>query len=152
MATIILFSILLKVVGSHYANSVSNHYRRLSLPERALISSANWISGYWIVIAILMIGLAAFIVFRQRARATSEVALSQDDRNILNTLVSLCKAYAANDKASIMHLEPKATRIGEALNKKGGIMEMRKVFSRIPDQQGKRTLEMHWDGIGDWRG
>lgn len=70
----------------------------------------------------------------------------------LGTLVALCRAYAANDEAAIGRLEPEATRIGKELDRRGGIAEMRKVFAQIPDMRGKRTLEMHWGGIGEWRG
>jgi len=74
------------------------------------------------------------------------------DREILDILVALCHAYAANDEAAITKLEPQATKIGEDLHRRGGIQEMRRVYSLVPSMQGKRTLEMHWDGIGEWRG
>lgn len=70
----------------------------------------------------------------------------------LSVLVDLCRAYAANDTEAIERLEPRATRIGQRLDREGGIAEMRRVFAQIPDMRGKRTLEMHWGGIGDWRG
>jgi hypothetical protein len=74
------------------------------------------------------------------------------DRDMLQILILLCEAYARNDAERINRLEPKATRIGEALDRRGGIEEMRRVFALIPAQPGKRTLEMHWGGIGEWRG
>lgn len=83
------------------------------------------------------------------AQAPERVAA---DGSALSTLIALCRAYASNDEAAIARLEPMATRIGEDLNRRGGIEEMRRVFSKIPPMQGKRTLEMHWGGIGEWRG
>lgn len=77
---------------------------------------------------------------------------SELDSEIIRTLERLCRAYASNDRAPIALLEPKATAIGESLHTRGGISEMRSVFYLIPPQQGRRTLEMHWGGIGDWRG
>lgn len=67
-----------------------------------------------------------------------------NDRGMLDVLVGLCHAYAANDTVAIAKLEPEATRIGEELNRRGGIQEMRRIFTLVPSMQGKRTLEMHW--------
>lgn len=74
------------------------------------------------------------------------------DREMSDVLVRLCQAYADDDKSLIRRLEPVATKIGEQLNQKGGIREMRRVFGLVPAMRGKRTLEMHWQGIGDWLG
>jgi hypothetical protein len=74
------------------------------------------------------------------------------DEEIVDVLVQLCDAYAANDRSAISRLEPEATRIGQQLDNRGGIAEMRRIYKMVPDIRGKRTLEMHWDGIGDWRG
>ena len=49
-------------------------------------------------------------------------------------------------------LEPLARQIGEALNQQGGLTEMRRVFALLGGRRGSRTLEMHWNGIGEWRG
>jgi len=75
----------------------------------------------------------------------------QDDQ-ILGVLRRLCKAYAEGDTGTIRSLEPQATEIGRALNLTGGIEEMRRIFAKLGDAPGSRTLDMHWDGIGDWRG
>lgn len=74
------------------------------------------------------------------------------DNEMIGTLKQLCQAYADNDTSLISRLEPEATRIGEELDARGGIDEMRRVYGLIPDMRGKRTLEMHWDGIGHWLG
>ena len=77
---------------------------------------------------------------------------SLNDSEMVQLLQQLCRAYAANDRAMIVSLEPKATDIGKVLDRRGGIAEMRRIFDLIPVQQGRRTLEMHWGGIGEWRG
>lgn len=75
----------------------------------------------------------------------------QDDQ-ALDTLRRLCAAYMTNDRPAIQVLEPMATQIGEELDRRGGIQEMRRVFALLGGVPGSRTLEMHWDGVGDWRG
>lgn len=71
---------------------------------------------------------------------------------MLKELVKLCEAYDRNDSQAIKDLEPLATRIGEMLNQRGGIEEMRRVFDMLGPIRGARTLDMHWGGIGEWRG
>ncbi len=82
--------------------------------------------------------------------ATSGGVLS--DTQMLDTLTRLCNAYAADDSAEVARLEPVASRIGEELNRRGGVPEMRRMWNRLGNIRGSRTLDMHWDGIGDWRG
>lgn len=74
------------------------------------------------------------------------------DEQMIGVLTQVCQAYAENDRSAISRLEPEATRIGRDLDGRGGIAEMRRIYKRIPDMRGKRTLEMHWGGIGDWLG
>ena len=74
------------------------------------------------------------------------------DNEIVEVLIRLCKAYAADDRGAIARLEPEATRIGQELDRRGGISEMRRIYKLVPEMRGKRTLDMHWDGIGEWRG
>jgi hypothetical protein len=71
---------------------------------------------------------------------------------MLEILGALCQAYAANDRAAVAKLEPVASAIGEDLNRRGGIAEMRRIFGALGGRPGARTLEMHWHGIGDWLG
>jgi hypothetical protein len=87
---------------------------------------------------------------RELVRARRRLMANETDH--VETLVRLCQAYADNDTAAIARLEPEATRIGRELHKQHGIEAMRRVYSQVPDMPGKRTLEMHWDGIGNWRG
>ncbi len=77
--------------------------------------------------------------------------VSSGDQEMLDTLVQLCDAYADNDTAAIARLEPEATHIGEVLDQRGGLREMRRIFELVGDRRGIRTLEMHWGHIGDWR-
>ena len=79
-------------------------------------------------------------------------ASSMSDSEMLKELVKLCEAYTRNDKQAIEDLEPLATRIGEALNQRGGIEEMRRIFAMLGPIRGARNIDMHWDRIGDWMG
>ena len=84
------------------------------------------------------------------AWARSNVA-RYTESEMLSALCLLCEAYANNDPL-YEELEPVATEIGRRLDQHGGISEMRRVFYMIPVIKGRRALEMHWGGIGDWRG
>jgi hypothetical protein len=77
-------------------------------------------------------------------------AAAQDDA--IAVLRQLCLAYSRNDSEAVAQLEDDARAIGEALNSTGGFQEMRRVFKQVELTPGSRTLDMHWDGIGDWRG
>jgi hypothetical protein len=79
---------------------------------------------------------------------------SYDAAAMLAALRRLCDAYAtmSPDAEEIERLELIATAIGERLNSEGGIAEMRGMFDRLGGVRGARTLDMHWGGIGDWRG
>ena len=74
------------------------------------------------------------------------------DQQMVQVLTNLCQAYANSDNTAIARLEPEATKIGEELNARGGMNEMRRIFATVPNVRGKGTVEMHWGGIGDWRG
>ena len=85
----------------------------------------------------------------QEAQNVEENIMS--DQEMLSTLKRLCNAYAQDDPI-YKELEPLATKIGQQLNDRGGINEMRRIFYQLGGMRGVRTLEMHWGGIGDWRG
>ena len=74
------------------------------------------------------------------------------DDEMLAILKQLCAAYMSNDRGTTQRLEPKATEIGEELHLRGGMREMQRIFGLLGGIPGWRTLEMHWDGIGNWRG
>ena len=74
------------------------------------------------------------------------------DKEMLDILRKLCFAWMMNDKPQIYALEPLAKNIGEELNRRGGTREMLRVFDQLGPIPGRRTLEMHWNGIGNWRG
>jgi HEAT repeat protein len=88
----------------------------------------------------------------QRVAKMVSKAQRMSDREMVESLASLCRAYAEDAPEVIDALEPLATAIGRRLNERGGIREMRRVFAMLHDERGTRTLDMHWDGIGDWRG
>ena len=79
-------------------------------------------------------------------------AQRMSDREMVESLASPCRANADDAREVIDALEPLATAIGRRLNERGGIREMRRVFAMLDDERGTRTLDMHWGGIGDWRG
>ena len=78
--------------------------------------------------------------------------VTADEARVINTLRQLCDAYMRNDKLAVEKLEPIATQIGKDLNDRGGLDEMRRVFHQLNGMPGSRTLEMHWNGIGQWMG
>jgi len=89
----------------------------------------------------------------QTASTTRQIrGFKDNEESDVRVLTELCAAYTANNQQAIKSLESKATRIGRKLHRRGGLEEMRRIFRMLPDVQGKRTLEMHWHGIGDWFG
>jgi HEAT repeat protein len=87
---------------------------------------------------------------RQVENVRSRVS-GMSDQEMVSALRKLCNAYEVDDRGAIAELEPLATAIGERLNDRGGITEMRRVFHQLEGIRGARTVEMHWGGIGDWR-
>jgi hypothetical protein len=85
------------------------------------------------------------------ARAINTVK-SLSDARMVEILKQLCVAYSTDDKSAILELEPLATAIGRELNRRGGVSEMRQYLDELKNMRGTRTLDMHWNGIGDWRG
>ena len=77
--------------------------------------------------------------------------IMRNDHEMLSILKRLCNAYAQDDPM-YKELEPLATKIGQQLNEHGGINEMRRLFAQLQNIREARTLEMHWGGIGEWRG
>jgi len=77
---------------------------------------------------------------------------SMRDAEMIKILKKLCKAYMDNDKETITYNEPIARDIGEELDRRGGLVEMRRVFALLNGCPGSRTLEMHWHRIGQWMG
>ncbi|MCX6558123.1 MAG: HEAT repeat domain-containing protein [Candidatus Aminicenantes bacterium] len=77
---------------------------------------------------------------------------NDQDQKMLEILVQLCDAYVSSNAAEISKLEPLATQIGKTLHERGGLSEMRRLYEQLGERKGSRTLEMHWNGIGDWRG
>ena len=80
--------------------------------------------------------------------ATSPVSYTA----MFKVLADLCFAYQQNDRAAIDRLEPVATAIGVELNRRGGKKAMLAMWESLENRPGSRTLDMHWDGIGEWMG
>ena len=75
------------------------------------------------------------------------------DDEMVAKLIDLASYYATGGtSAANPALVSRVMKIGEILNERGGLTEMRRVFDMLPPMQGKRTVEMEWDGIGSWRG
>lgn len=89
---------------------------------------------------------------RQHDDRACQTVGTMSDEQILSLLSDLCSAYTANNKTDISSLEPIATRIGMELFERGGLAEMKRVFNMLGNRAGARTLDMHWDGVGSWRG
>jgi HEAT repeat protein len=77
---------------------------------------------------------------------------NDQDHKMLDILIQLCDAYVSSNAAEISKLEPLAAQIGKTLHARGGLNEMRRLYEQLGERKGSRTLEMHWNGIGDWRG
>jgi hypothetical protein len=75
------------------------------------------------------------------------------DREMVNKLVELARYYAGGGLSrDNLALVSEVMEIGKVLDGRGGITEMRRLFAKVPAMQGKRTVEMQWDGIGNWCG
>lgn len=87
-----------------------------------------------------------------RARP-SRAAASADDEEMVRKLVELATYYSAGGLSrDNPELVADVRKIGADLHERGGAAEMRRVFAFVPAMPGKRTVEMEWNGIGDWRG
>lgn len=75
------------------------------------------------------------------------------DQEMAKKLTELAQYYASGglSKDNPM-LVDEAMQIGRQLNDRGGTSEMLRIFHMIPAMQGKRTEDMTWNGIGNWRG
>jgi len=87
-----------------------------------------------------------------KERELAAPATEMSDSDMVNTLCRLCDAYMTSDRQVITSLEPLATSIGHALNRRGGVVEMLRIFHLLDGRWGSRTIDMLWDGIGNWRG
>lgn len=87
----------------------------------------------------------------ETAHISKGVAMT--DREMVDKLIELARYYADGGLSSENPaLVNEVMEIGRVLDRRGGITEMRRIFAKVPAMQGKRTVEMQWDGIGDWRG
>jgi hypothetical protein len=100
--------------------------------------------------AVRMLSKPFAIPIRSRPRPDS---LPAEDAEMVRKLTNLATYYAegglSRDNADLVE---QVRKIGRDLHERGGITEMRRVFALVPVIAGKRTLEMEWNGIGEWRG
>jgi hypothetical protein len=77
----------------------------------------------------------------------------QTDQEMVSKLAELARYFAngglSQDNPGLVN---EIMEIGRTLDRRGGIREMRRVFNMVPSMAGKRTVEMQWDGIGEWMG
>ena len=113
--------------------------------------------------------------YSRALREFGNKAMAMSDNEMIASLEALCSCYSNTHISSMSirselnkvsqligddfypkqileFLERRASVIGERLHERGGLEAMRKVFSQLEGMRGARTLEMHWNGIGDWRG
>jgi hypothetical protein len=90
--------------------------------------------------------------WEEKRRASAPPVSQMPDSEMFTVLRNLCDAYTESDWRTIESLEIIATDIGEELNRRGGKTEMLRLFKMLQGRRGARTLEMHWNGIGHWRG
>jgi len=81
------------------------------------------------------------------------IPAAMTDQQMVDKLVALARYYAGGGLSKDNpELQEEVIEIGKALNRRGGVEEMLRVFAMVPEIRGKRTLDMEWDQIGDWRG
>ena len=75
------------------------------------------------------------------------------DEDKLAALLQFCNAYGTEDFTNfdVATMDRVVYSIGQVLNDRGGIVEMRSLFDQLGDVSGIRSLDLHWDGIGEWR-
>jgi HEAT repeat protein len=126
------------------------------IPEKLAEESAEQIINRAGAVLMEKYGLSAAEVAQGLSKvqelAPSPPSIQPEDQQDVDILVQLCDAYATNDTKEIARLEPLVRQIGEKLNGRGGLVEMQRVFALLGGRRGSRTLEMHWGGIGEWRG
>lgn len=79
-------------------------------------------------------------------------ALDMSDDEKLDTLRQFCHAYGTKDFSNFdpVTMDGVVRSIGDILNARGGIEEMRRFVDQLGSVAGIRSLELNWDGIGEW--
>jgi len=114
-------------------------------------------SAYYVQLALIIfvVGILPFIILILWWRkGTPGVGINQriwSDEKILDLLHRLCNAYEEDDRATISKLDPQARKIGEELNRRGGLQEMQRIGEQLKNVPGANTLYITWDGIGEWK-
>lgn len=81
----------------------------------------------------------------------AELELTGKSKDALVAMLrEICGRYAANETGQELGLP--AVAIGEELYRRGGISAMQEAHSALHGMHGSRTLDMVWNGIGEWRG
>ena len=69
---------------------------------------------------------------------------------LIDRMRRLCSQWADGASNEVLNLEARA--IGEELNDRGGMAMMRTAHAALGGIRGARSLDMHWNGIGQWMG
>lgn len=69
----------------------------------------------------------------------------------IGILSQYVRAHTTDRVSRAVELESQVTEIGWLLDAQGGMDMMRSVFYELPEESGRRLLEMHWGGIGQWQ-
>jgi hypothetical protein len=85
-----------------------------------------------------------------REQRLAKKVSSMDEAAMIRELRTICQRFAANEGGQ--ELVDMATAIGTELNKRGGMAAMRSVHRALGPIPGARTLDMVWNGIGQWMG
>lgn len=85
-----------------------------------------------------------------RARKKPAGLESTSIEELIRRLRTICDRWAANETSAMLDAE--ARGIGAELNRRGGMAEMRAAHRALGPIRGARTLDMTWNGIGDWMG
>ena len=89
------------------------------------------------------------------AEKRQDEARIQRENERLKKLEAELKKLAALDDGELLGMLKRnqpgdVKNIGELLNRRGGMKEMRRIYTEYDGN--KRLLEMNWNGIGEWRG
>ena len=79
-------------------------------------------------------------------------AFRMSDDEKLTALRQFCHAYGTEDFTNfdVVTMDKVVHSIGQILNERGGVEEMRRLFDQLGSVAGIRSLDLRWDGIGEW--
>ena len=94
--------------------------------------------------------LVTYNVVGQEHVVSEDSFSGYSETGLLRVLERLTLAYEKNHRTEIEVVEPQVIAVGRELDARGGLVEMLRVFRRLPDGPGKSRLVRLWHGIGHW--